>query len=99
MEKSLFTVQKTLKKVLKIMNKIRLVDFLKILYSDEVVKIYKIGKNKLEGYTYICASNPKDLLESDGVFVIDTNIYVTSVVIKADKEYGHVLEIYCKGDS
>ena len=80
------------------MNKIRLVDFLKILYSDEVVKIYKLGTNKLEGYTYICASNPTDLLESDGVFVIDTNIYVTSVIIMLDKEYGHVIEIYCKGE-
>lgn len=93
MEKSLFTAQKSLKKVLKIMNKIRLVNFLKILYSDEVVKIYKLGKNKLEGYTYICSSNPKDLLESNGVFVIDTNIYVTSVVIQSDKDYGYVLEI------
>lgn len=82
--------------MLKIMNEIRLVDFLKIVYSDEVVRIYKQGKNKLEGYTYICASNPTDLLESDGVFVIDPNIYVTSIMYRQDKEYGYVLEIYCK---
>lgn len=78
------------------MNEIRLVDLLKIVYSDEIVRIYKQGKNKLEGYTYICVSNPKDLLESDGVFVIDTNIYVTSIKFISDKEYGYVLEIYCK---
>ena len=77
------------------MNEIRLVDFLKIVYSDEVVKIYKQG----EDYTYICTSNPTDLLESDGVYVIDTDIYVTSIMYRPDKEYGYVLEIYCKGDS
>lgn len=81
------------------MNKIRLVDFLKIVYRDEVIKIYKQGNSKLEGYTYICASNPTDLLESDGIFVIDINIYVTSIIYRQDKEYGYVLEIYCKGDS
>lgn len=41
----------------------------------------------------------KDILESDDNYIvslIDSNIRVTSVLIKRDKDYGHVIEITVK---
>lgn len=80
------------------MNKIRLVDFLKILYSDEVVKIYMEREHKSEAYRYLTTKPVYDILEDEeDEYLLDSDIRVTNVSISYDSDYGfNVLKILVK---
>lgn len=73
------------------MSNIILAELLSVLWHDEVVRIYEA-----EGRKYITTMGARDILESDDDYIIsliDSNIRVTSVLIKPDKDYGYVVEI------
>lgn len=98
MEKSLFTALKSLKEVLKIMNNIKLLDLLKTLYKDELVRIYMERPHKSEGYRYLTTRTAYDILEDEeDEYLLDSDIRVTTITIAYDCDYGcKVLEIVVK---
>lgn len=58
------------------MNNITLLDLLKILYKDEVLKIYMERPHKIEGYRYITTNSPEDILKDDELE------YLLDIVVK-----------------
>ena len=80
------------------MNNITLLDLLKILYKDELVKIYMERPHKSEGYRYLTTSTAYDILEDDNnEYLLDSDIRVTTISISYDSDYGcKVLEIIVK---
>lgn len=79
------------------MNSIILEKLLLILYTDEIVKIYKERKHKSEGYQYLITKPANDILEDDeDEYLLDSDLCVTKVVVMPDHDYGYVLEIVVK---
>ena len=80
------------------MNNITLLDLLKILYKDELVRIYMERKHKSEGYRYLTTRTAYDILEDDNnEYLLDSDIRVTTISISYDSDYGcKVLEIIVK---
>lgn len=79
------------------MNKIILADLLKILYRDELLKIYMEKPHKSEGYSYITTNSVEDILEDDELdYLLDNEIRVVTCEIRHDPDYGFVLEIVVK---
>lgn len=79
------------------MNSIKLASLLLILYPDEIVKIYKERKHKLEGYQYLITKPANDILEDDeDEYLLDSDLRVTKVIVMPDHDYGYVLEIVVK---
>ena len=79
-----------------IMNNITLLDLLKILYRDELLKIYMERPHKSEGYNYITTNSVEDILEDDELdYLLDNEIRVVTCEIKHDHDYGF-LEIIVK---
>lgn len=79
------------------MNNITLLDLLKILYKDEIVKIYMERPHKSEGYTYITTDSVEYILKDDeSDYLLDNEIRVVTAEIRLDHDYGFVLEIVVK---
>lgn len=79
------------------MNKITLLDLLKILYKDELLKIYMERPHKSEGYSYITTNSVEDILIDDELdYLLDDEIRVVTCEIRHDPDYGFVLEIVVK---
>lgn len=79
------------------MNNITLLDLLKILYKDEIVKIYMERPHKSEGYRYLTTMTAYDILEDDETdYLLDNEIRVVTATIIHDHDYGIVLEIIVK---
>lgn len=79
------------------MNKITLLDLLKILYKDELLKIYMERHNKSEGYSYITTNSVEDILKDDELdYLLDDEIRVVTCEIRHDPDYGFVLDILVK---
>lgn len=80
------------------MNNITLLDLLKILYKDELLKIYMERPHKSEGYRYLTTRTAYDILEDDNnEYLLDSDIRVTNISIAYDCDYGcKVLEIVVK---
>ena len=79
------------------MNNITLLELLKILYKDELLKIYKEREHKSEGYQYLTTKPAHDILEDDvDDYLLDSDLRVTSVSVMPDNDYGYVLEITVK---
>lgn len=80
------------------MNNITLLDLLKILYKDEIVKIYMERLHKSEGYRYLTTIPAYDILEDEeNEYLLDSDIRVTNISIAYDCDYGcKVLEIIVK---
>lgn len=79
------------------MNNITLVDLLKILYKDEILKIYMERPHKSEGYRYITIPTPEEIFKDDELdYLLDNEIRVVTVEIRHDHDYGFVLEIVVK---
>ena len=80
------------------MNKITLLDLLKIIYSDELLRIYMERPHKSEGYSYITTNLVEDILEDDELdYLLDDEIRVTNISISYDCDYGcKVLKIVVK---
>ena len=79
------------------MNNITLSDLLKILYKDELLKIYIGIPHKSEGYSYITTNSAEDILEDDELdFLLDNEIRVVTCEIRHDPDYGFLLEIVVK---
>lgn len=79
------------------MNNITLLDLLKILYKDELVKIYMERPNKSEGYSYITTDSVEYILKDDeSDYLLDNEIRVVTASIMHDHDYGIVLEIIVK---
>lgn len=83
------------------MNNITLLDLLKILYRDEIVKIYMERPNKSEVCSYITSYITTDsveyILKDDELdYLLDNEIRVVTAEIKLDHDYGFVLEIVVK---
>lgn len=79
------------------MNNITLLDLLKILYKDEIVKIYMERPHKSEGYRYLTTMTAYDILEDDeSDYLLDNEIRVVTATIIHDHDYGIVLEIIIK---
>lgn len=79
------------------MNNITLLDLLKILYKDEIVKIYMERPHKSEGYRYLTTMTAYDILEDDeSDYLLDNEIRVVTATIIHDHDYGIVLEIIVK---
>ena len=79
------------------MNKITLLDLLKILYRDELLKIFMERPHKSEGYSYITTNSVEDILEDDELdYLLDNEIRVVICEIKHDPDYGFVLNIIVK---
>ena len=76
------------------MNNIILAELLDCINYLDIVKIYMKRKHKSDGYRYIVTASPMEVLEGDEfIFLIDSNIRVTSLSIMHDRYYGLVLEI------
>ena len=80
------------------MNNITLLDLLKIMYKDEIVKIYMERPHKSEGYRYLTTKTAYDILEDEeDEYLLDSDIRVTNISIEYDCDYGcKVLEILVK---
>lgn len=79
------------------MNKITLLDLLKILYKDELLRICMERPHKSEGYSYITTNSVEDILEDDELdYLLDNEIRVVTCEIKPDPDYGFVLNIIVK---
>lgn len=79
------------------MNNITLLDLLKILYKDEIVKIYMERPHKSEGYSYITIDRAEYILKDDeSDYLLDNEIRVVKAEIILDHDYGIVLEIVVK---
>ena len=79
------------------MNNITLLDLLKILYKDLIVKIYMERPHKSEGYSYITTDSVLYILKDDeSEYLLDNDIRVVSADIIHDHDYGIVLEIIVK---
>ena len=80
------------------MNNITLLDLLKILYKDELVRIYMERPHKSEGYRYLTTRTAYDILEDDNnEYLLDSDIRVTTISISYDSDYGcKVIEIIVK---
>lgn len=77
------------------MNNITLLDLLKILYKDELLKIYMERPHKSEGY--ITTNSVEDILKDDELdFLLDNEIRVVTCEIRHDPDYGFVLKIVVK---
>ena len=77
--------------------KITLLDLLKILYRDELLKIYMERPHKSEGYSYITTNSVEDILEDDELdYLLDNEIRVVTCEIRHDPDYGFLLEIVVK---
>ena len=79
------------------MNKIILLDLLKIMYKDELLKIYMERPHKSQGYSYITTNTVEDILIDDELdYLLDNEIRVVTCEIKPDPDYGFVVEIIVK---
>lgn len=79
------------------MNKITLLDLLKILYKDELLKIYMERPHKSEGYMYITTTTSEEIFRDDELdYLLDNEIRVVTAEIKHDSDYGFVLQIIVK---
>lgn len=79
------------------MNNITLLDLLKILYKDEILKIYIEIPHKSEEYSYITTNSVEDILEDDELdYLLDNEIRVVNCEIRHDPDYFFVLEIVVK---
>lgn len=80
------------------MNNITLLDLLKIIYKDEIVKIYMERPHKSEGYRYLTTMTAYDILEDDNnEYLFDSDIRVTNISTVYDSDYGcKALEIIVK---
>ena len=79
------------------MNKIILLDLLKIMYKDELLKIYMEMPHKSQGYSYITTNTVECILEDDELdYLLDNEIRVVTCEIKPDPDYGFVVEIIVK---
>lgn len=79
------------------MNNITLLELLKILYKDELLKIYMERLHKSEGYMYITTTTPEEIFKDDELdYLLDNEIRVVSAEIRHDHDYGFVLEIVLK---
>ena len=80
------------------MNNITLLDLLKIIYKDEIVRIYMERPHKSEGFQYLTTASPKDILEDEEEeYLLDSDLRVTCVSMMYDDDYqGQVLEIIVK---
>lgn len=80
------------------MNNITLLELLKIIYKDEIVKIYMERPHKSEGYSYLANNTVYDILEDDNYkYLLDSDISVTYISIGYDSDYGcKVLKIIIK---
>lgn len=79
------------------MNNITLLDLLKILYKDLIVKIYMERPHKSEGYSYITTDSVLYILKDDeSDYLLDNEIRVVAADIIHDHDYGIVLEIIVK---
>ena len=79
------------------MNNVTLLELLKILYKDELLKIYMERPHKSEGYSYITTNSAEDILKDDEYdYLLDNEIRVVTVEIRHDPDYGFVLEIIVK---
>ena len=80
------------------MNNIKLLDLLKILYKDELLKIYMERPHKSEGFKYLTTSSPRYILEDEEEeYLLDSDLRVTGVSMMYDNDYqGQVLEIIVK---
>lgn len=79
------------------MNSIKLEKLLRILYPDEIVKIYKEREHKSEAYRYLTTKTAYELLEDEDESLLDSDIRVTNISIAYDSDYGcKVLEILVK---
>ena len=79
------------------MNNITLLDLLKILYKNEIVKIYIEIPHKSEVYSYITTDSVKHILKDDeSDYLLDNEIRVVKAEIILDNDYGFVLEIVVK---
>lgn len=77
------------------MNNITLLDLLKILYENEIVKIYI--ENKSECYSYITTDSVEYILKDDeSDYLLDNEIRVVKAEIILDHDYGIVLKIVVK---
>lgn len=80
-----------------IMNKITLLDLLKILYEDELLKIYMERPHKSEGYMYITTTTREEIFKDDELdYLLDNEIRVVNAEIRHDSDYGFVLQITVK---
>lgn len=79
------------------MNNITLLDMLKILHKDEIVKIYMERPHKSEGYSYITTDSVEYILKDDeSDYLLDNEIRVVKAELIPDHDYGIVLEIVVK---
>ena len=80
------------------MNKITLLDLLKILYKDELLGIYMERPHKSEGYRYLTTRTAYDILEDEeNEYLLDSDIRVTNISISYDSDYScKVLKIVVK---
>ena len=79
------------------MNKITLLDLLKILYKDELLKIYIEIPHKSEVYSYITTNSVECILEDDELdYLLDDEIRVVTCGIRYDPDFGFILEIVVK---
>lgn len=80
-----------------IMNNITLLDLLKILYRDEIVKIYMEIPNKAGCYSYITTDSVEYILKDDeSEYLLDNEIRVVTAEIYHDHDYGIILKIIVK---
>lgn len=79
------------------MSNIYLKDFIRVIDTHEVVKIYKECKHKSEGYKHIITCDPIDILvECEGLYVLNNNLIVVNVSTKEDPDFGEVISIVVK---
>lgn len=79
------------------MNNIILKDLLEVISEWDIVKIYKERDHKSEGFQYLTAASPRDILEDDEEeYLLDSDLRVTGVSIMFNSECGQVLEIIGK---
>lgn len=79
------------------MNNIILLDLLKIIYKDEILKIYMERPHKSEGYRYITTNTAEGIFEDDLYdYLLDSEIRVVHAEITHDHDCGIVLEIVVK---
>ena len=75
------------------MNNIILKDLLEVISEWDIVKIYIEKEHKFQ---YLTTASPRDILEDDEEYLLDSDLRVTGVSIMFDTERGQVLEIIVK---
>ena len=78
------------------MNNIILKDLLEVVSEYDLVRIFKEIEQKSEHFQYLTTASPRDILEDDEEYLLDSDLRVTGVSIMFDTERGQVLEIIVK---